>query len=768
MTTRADQLIGLSHRLRKLRTMSAAEMAHRLRYKATIARERRAHANGSLAPVDRLQRGLRSDLDGAAWQRSLLESRAQSAAHFLPSLGQRDAMRALFETRYRVERDDLRARAIEVRDHRFSFFGETFEYGPDIPWQQDPVTRRAWPSRYHADVRVHVGDVGCGDVKHVWELSRMQFLIDLGRSFFVDGDRDSLDALQGLVRSWMAGNPYATGVHWSCALEPAFRAFSWLWAYGLTWDALDEAFHLEWLEGFLDAGRFLEQHLEYYTSPYNHLIGEAAALYMLGATFPEFRDAARWRTLARRVLEGRLPEQFYADGGSSEQSTFYHHATVGDYLLAGLTARRIGEDLSPAVWKAIERGIDFGAALTQPDGRTPEIGGADDGKPIRMEHLPFWDFRPYQAIGAVLFGRGDLKAVAGRFHEDALWLLGPDGLAAFDALAVSDPPQTSIALPQSGYYVMRSDWSAAADYVCFDCGEQAAGMRPDAIPNSMHGHADCLSVVVSLRGRRVLVDSGFYAYNCGGLWETHFRETAAHNTARVDHRDQARHLGKMAWSHSYRAKAEEWCTANGDAWAVGAHDGYDRAADGVTHRRAAWLRAGGYVIICDEFVGHGAHDLEVNFQFAPGASLTRAEGTAVSYGDVAALHWFASAPWTSALAEGGEGPDAGWIAPSLGVRQAAPRLTLQCHCTAARTALLTILVPGAVGGLVVRRDGDAGPVFVSGPGFTDAISVPVGALGRADAEALVAIERVDDSGAARVSRLVAPPGRFNTSGVPRG
>ena len=51
----------------------------------------------------------------------------------------------------------------------------------------------------------------------------------------------------------------------------------------------------------------------------------------------------------------------------------------------------------------------------------------------------------------------------------------------------------------------------------------------------------------------MLVDSGLYAYNCGGEWEAHFRETAAHNTARIDGRDQARHIGKMAWSHSYRA-----------------------------------------------------------------------------------------------------------------------------------------------------------------------------------------------------------------------
>ena len=41
MSAGTDELIGLSLRIRKLRAMSPAEVAHRLRYKATIARERR-------------------------------------------------------------------------------------------------------------------------------------------------------------------------------------------------------------------------------------------------------------------------------------------------------------------------------------------------------------------------------------------------------------------------------------------------------------------------------------------------------------------------------------------------------------------------------------------------------------------------------------------------------------------------------------------------------------------------------------------------------
>ena len=598
-------------------------------------------------------------------------------------------MRRLLVQRYQPEVSATFAEAERVRVHHFEFFGEQFDCGPTIDWHADPGTGRRWPVRFHADVPVHSGDLGCGDVKYVWELNRHQFLIDLGKAHFLGGGGENLGALRSIVLSWLAENRYATGVNWACALEPAFRSLSWLWAYFLTIDDLDDEFHVEWLHGFYDHGRFLARHLEHYSSPFNHLIGEAAALYMLGASFPEFGESDRWRSTARSVLESRLDEQFYADGGSVEQSTFYHHATVGFYLLAALTARGIHEELSDRVWRAIERGLDFSMALLQPDGRTPEIGGADDGKPIRMRHSPLWDFRAYHSIGAVLFERPDFKYIAERFHEDALWLLGPTGLRTFDSMVASAPTATLAVLPASGYIVMRSNWSEQADYICFDCGEQAAGIRVDAVPNSMHGHADCLSVVASLGGRRLLVDSGFYAYNCGGPWEAHFRETAAHNTARVDGRDQARHLGKMAWAHGYRATLEGWIQDSSNTWAVASHDGYARGPEGVRHRRAVSLQQD-YLVLYDEFVGIGEHDLEVNFQFAPGVVEPDPRG-GVLFDGIAETVWTSNVAWHSELRRGGPSPQDGWIAPSLGVRREAPRLTLRARTANPRTSLLTVL-----------------------------------------------------------------------------
>lgn len=677
-------------RLSKLRAMTPGEISHRLAYRAYTAFERAAHAQGSLAPPDRLRRALRTDLSARHdWQHRLLQR--QSAPRFFAWEDDPAAMLTAFQHQFAPQLSKARALAEEVARHEIAFFGETFRLGPEINWHADPATGAEWPRTYHRDVPVNGGNIGFGDVKYVWELNRHQFFVDLAKIAFLDRSKKHADSLHSMLRSWNAAVPYGTGVPWACALEPAFRAYSWLWAYNLVRAAglLDEETHLLWLTGLYDHGRFLYRHLEHYSSPYNHLIGEAATLFALGLLLPEVRESAEWVRRGRTVMESTVGDQFYADGGSVEQSTFYHHATLGFYLLSMILGRRSAVEFSGNVHSAIERGLEFSIALMQPDRRLPRIGGADDGKPIRLEHLPFWDFRPYYAIGAVFFSRPDFKFAAGRYWEDALWLLGPEGLARFDALETLEPPRAK-ALPTSGYYVARSDWSDTGDFLCFDCGEQAAGLRKDEVPSAAHGHADCLSVVLSLGGEEVLVDPGFFCYNGDPQWEVYFRKTPAHNTLAIDSRDQSRHLSKMAWSHAYEAQPEGWSDAGALAWARGSHNGYARGTNGVVHRRTVWLRDEGYLIILDEVLGSGRHTVQASFQFAPG-TLEDEGPAAVLFNGRFELAWSCTTDSKATIVTGANGPDGGWLAHSLGVREAAPRLVVDFATGGARTALLTVV-----------------------------------------------------------------------------
>lgn len=666
----------MTGRLGKLRAMSAAEVLDRIRYRGYCELERRFVVRRWRAP-DRLRAGLVPPLRRHEdWQTALIESRSAAASCFHGELTRRDEYRRVVSELYPAELADLRHHVSQARRNEVQFFGRTFTLGPRIRWHRDPVTNRDWPRTYHGDVPVKGGDVGFGDVKYVWELNRHQFFVDLAKSCYLDDNQDDARVLQHLHASWMEDCPYGTGVPWANALEPAFRVFSWLWCYFLckAAGALPPEDEPRWLTGFLDHGRFLARHLERFSSPYNHLAGEASALFQLGALFPEFRESGRWRTLGKQILEQNIAGQFHDDGGTVEQSTFYHHATLGFYLLAALIGRRNNDHFSDSTWLAIERGCEFSMALAWPDGQVPSIGGADDGKPLRMEHLPLWDFRYYQAIGAVLFRRSDFKSAAGRFWEDAFWLLGLEGRSTFDRIQPA-APETVHVFPRSGYVALRSDWSPGADYICFDCGPQAAGLRRDSIPSAAHGHADGLSVIAALGGRRVLVDPGFYCYNCADGWDVYFRKTAPHNTITIDDRDQARHISKMAWAETYSATLETATCERGILHAVAHHDGFARTAEGVVHRRHILAGFPGYVVIGDELIGTGAHSLQANYQFAAG-TLTREGPHTVLFDGRFALTWCATVPLEACLRTGGPLPDGGWIAPSLGVKVEAPRLTL--------------------------------------------------------------------------------------------
>jgi hypothetical protein len=605
------------------------------------------------------------------WTDALLDTRRRNRVQWFESLDD-DRSRPLFLREYAGQAEETRRRARRRLEHRLEIFGHEYTLGQPIDWHADPRTGYRWPQIFHRDIPI-LHDDRRVDVKHVWELNRHQFLVDIAKAAWLEGDTAAAAATRRLVVDWCAQNPVGFGVNWAGPLEAAYRALSWLWAYRLVGDhsARDADAELRWLHGFLIHGDYLEGHLERYSSPYNHLIGEAAVLFILGVLFPEFRRARRWQARGRRVLEAALAAQFYADGGSVEQAIVYHHATLGFYLLAALIARRNGQDLSAGIWSAIERAIEFSMHLMQPDGRHPAIGDNDDARPIDFERIDRWDFRHFSAIGAVLFDRGDFKHAARTFGEDAFWILGASGRERFRTLAAAPPPPSPV-LRGSGYVVLRSGLDRHADYVCFDCGEQAGGLRHDDIPSAVHGHADALSVVASLHGQPVLVDAGLLTYNGDRDLERYFRETRAHNTVVVDGMDQALHLEQMAWAHAPHVRLD---AVDVEArWAAAAHDGYARRG-GVTHRRLVALRGPQCLIVCDAVDGAGTHSAELVWQAAPPLD-TSAHGDHICLGDRFVLVWAASTPMAVIARTGGPAPADGWVAPSLDVRVPAARVSM--------------------------------------------------------------------------------------------
>jgi hypothetical protein len=108
------------------------------------------------------------------------------------------------------------------------------------------------------------------------------------------------------------------------------------------------------------------------------------------------------------------------------------------------------------------------------------------------------------------------------------------------------------------------------------------------------------------------------------------------------------------------------------------------------------------LIVYDEFCGAGQHDFEVNYQFAPG-TLDALDGCALFDGCVEMV-WTGSCRWSSLVHTAGDQPDQGWIARSLGVKAAAPRLSLRTSSGGPVTTLLTVFTSGK-GGRLTRMPG---------------------------------------------------------------
>jgi len=568
--------------------------------------------------------------------------------------------------------------ADRICENRFTFFGFDFDYGSKILWCADPVSRNEWPMKFHTKVDIFSGDRGYGDVKYVWELSRFQFLPTLGKAYVLTKDEKYARHGLELIENWIQANPYKVGINWASALEVSVRSLSWCWALSFFENA--KSFSIERRNNILRSlyqhGVYLEDHLSFYFSPYNHLIGEATALFALGVLFPGLRPAQTWLEKGWQILEEEMPKQFHADGGTVEQAFGYHHFTIGFYLQALLLRRKRGLKVLQETWSLFEKTFEFSLHVMRPDGSVPMTGDGDEGKAFDLSQPSLWDFRPLISIGASMFGRGDFKQMAGPIWPDATWMIGQSGWKQYQELKAEVPVESSKALSKSGYYIMRTGWDREAHYLNFDCGEISDGVPEDDSISAAHGHADLLSFELSSFGKALLVDPGFYTYNGEVKWHRYFRETEAHNAVVVDGVSQAEYRGRLKWSNGPRATLEHWLKGKSFDYVKGSHTGYLRLPNPVVHRRSIAFLKPDYWFLRDEFSGEGTHQIDRYFHFAPvdvdcdfGQSSVYTRGS--KEGGLAIIG-IEKEDVTVEIFQNGEAPEAGWLAPGYDKKVLAP------------------------------------------------------------------------------------------------
>ena len=428
----------------------------------------------------------------------------------------------------------------QILRHNFPIFGTHVETGPSIDWRRDYKNQVTSGLSYFRLIP-YLNVARTGDHKWVWELNRLQHLVVLAQAFLFTGDRGYLQEIERQVHDWIRQNPFQRGINWASALEVGFRAMSLAWVLQLVAPELsvDVAERIE-KEIYLHS-LHLENNLSVYFSPNTHLLGEAAALHALGVLFPHFPNAARARRSGRHAVLEQIERQVHADGSHFERSSYYHVYALDMFLFHAV--------LEPAdgVYRTKLRLMaSFLHRLLSGGGKLPFLGDDDGGR---------W-FHPYGDRAA--FGWATLAACnaffvkelwpcnAADYWSQASWWL-PGGTAPPSVSNEVCSSKSSILFPDSGL-IFLEDGTCKAIFNVGPFGPGSAG----------HSHSDALSLTVSVEGTPWLVDSGTFTYVGSASERNQFRASAAHNTIRIDDRDQADPAGPFRWVNLPQVRLLRW------------------------------------------------------------------------------------------------------------------------------------------------------------------------------------------------------------------
>jgi hypothetical protein len=574
-----------------------------------------------------------------------------------------------------AERELLLADADSIcAGHVVLFANRRFDVGMPPVWNRDPDSGVVGPAIYAGDIAI-TNREQVGDIKHVWELNRHLHLVRLAQAWAATGDVAWLHGLHHQLRSWLDQCPPLVGPNWTSSLELGIRLINW----GLVWQLIGgeasglfagddgQRLRADWLDSIHAHCSAIARHLSRHSSANNHLIGELAGLYVGASIWPCWKQSGAWLEQARRELETEAQSQFSRDGVNREQAFAYHIFSCEFLFVAGLVGQACSHPFSRAYWTSLQRALRFLRSVRDVGGNVPMVGDADDGIVFRLD-APGSD----RAEQLLALGDAVLRHTGMRHHEGpevrhpgVRWLL--HALPGKRPEADPHESDTGWAFPDGGYLLFGSHFGEAQEIKgMVDCGPLGY------LGIAAHGHADALSLNLSIGGEECLVDPGTYSYWQEHKWRDYFRGTSAHNTVRIDGLDQSVSGGRFMWLKKARAAIERMPQSPHEFDFRGSHDGYQRLADPVRHMRSVRFdAASSTLVVRDEIAAKKHHQVELFWHFAPGLNVRLNSSGLHVRGKRFALQMHAhGADLSMELVRANENPPLGWYSRCYESKQA--------------------------------------------------------------------------------------------------
>lgn len=358
------------------------------------------------------------------------------------------------------------------------------------------------------------------DIKYVWEINRLQFLLPL----VLSGNKNR--ALE-LLDSWIENNRCGKGPNWNSNLEVAIRSISII---NMLVAINENKFYEKYMkELYLHANHIYRD--IYYTEkciPNNHLVGEAASLYCLSKLI-NCKESNEWEEKSKEILKKYLCH-IREDGTYLEGSLSYHRFYLQMYIMVYIFSKKTNSNfLEKEIESKLKKSLEFFYSIRKPNKSYPDFGDNDEGYFYKIGFES--DFNQFVNFLENIFSLNQIKC---EINEADL----------LEKLYSVNLKKNNLELKQKKYFkngkfiVIKNE----KNYLFFNNQDQI-----------YHSHSDGLSLELVLNNKNIFLDSGTFSYNLNKQKRNYYRGTKSHNTVYLDG-DQSLQIGSFRWINTAKSK----------------------------------------------------------------------------------------------------------------------------------------------------------------------------------------------------------------------
>lgn len=460
-------------------------------------------------------------------------------------------------------------------------FGIPFKYTEPINWHHDIFTNHEFPHIFSKDIQVQSGKYG--SVKHVWEINRLLFLPWICYNYVNTEDLKYIKQFTSITRSWIKENPYLRGVNWYSNIEINIRLINWFFCWEIlnvpriieTLPDFKEFVYRDWLPSIYLHCKYSYRNPSKYSSANNHVISEFAGLFIASSLW-KFKESEKWNTYAKKGLEREINKQHSKNGINKEEAAEYIQFITDFLLISYVIGENTGNSFSLRYKQILRNVFQYIYNFTDINVKTPRYGDDDNGRVVLFDPEKN-NFRSLLTSAAILFQNPVFKSKSAGFDMKNDILFGTKGRRVFHSLDDAKQVFNSCFYEEEGHYIFRSHQNRREIFIHFD----AAPLGYLSI--AAHGHADALSFILHINGQEVLVDSGTYCYHTDPIFRQYFIGTLAHNTIRINKKNQAQNGGPTLWLNHYKTHLIRSYSNKEYDKITASHNGYKNI--GVIHTR---------------------------------------------------------------------------------------------------------------------------------------------------------------------------------------